>query len=155
MRNSLALHGALACSYGSTALRRAAWFGRTACVKLLVEAGADLNMRDVDSKTALFYAESREHAESAELLRAAGATVDGRRPSASQNTELESNVESNESLGYTDLKAEVARLKAELEEQAAENVALRKKEKLYVLCAWGAGVRFCLLVCVLMQWSLS
>lgn len=74
------------CSYGSTALRRAVWFGRKACVQLLLDGGADVNLRDVDSKTPLQHAEKRGHSEIAALLRAAGGTTDDAPPPPTPKT---------------------------------------------------------------------
>jgi ankyrin repeat protein len=41
---------------GMTALHRAAWFGKAGCVRLLIDANADVNIRDKNDKTALVLA---------------------------------------------------------------------------------------------------
>ena len=56
---------------GSTALLQAAYFGRTAVAKVLLEAGADPTLRDVDGKSAADWAASEGHAELAAILRRA------------------------------------------------------------------------------------
>ena len=54
------------------ALRRASFYGRTECVRLLLDAGADVHAKNDD---ALGYASESGHAECVQLLLAAGADV--------------------------------------------------------------------------------
>ena len=56
---------------GSTALLQAAYFGRTAVVEALLEAGADPTLLDVDGKSPADWAASEGHAELAKILRRA------------------------------------------------------------------------------------
>ncbi len=58
---------------GDTFLAEAARYGNIGSVHLLIGAGADLNAREWDGKTALQRAGENFHADVAELLRAAGA----------------------------------------------------------------------------------
>ena len=53
---------------GSAALLQAAYFGRTAVAKVLLEAGADPTLRDVDGKSPADWAASEGHAELAAIL---------------------------------------------------------------------------------------
>ena len=56
-----------------TALMRAAYSGHLEVVKLLLEAGADLNSKGSDEKTALTMAKERGHVEVVDFLDKAGA----------------------------------------------------------------------------------
>jgi ankyrin repeat protein len=63
---------------GGTALIFAVYGGSTDTVSLLIESGADLNATDAgtgddDGRTALSYAEEKDHAEITEVLKRAGA----------------------------------------------------------------------------------
>ena len=63
---------------GGTALIFAVYGGSTETVSLLIESGADISMMDIgtgseDGRTALSYAEEKNHAEITEVLRQAGA----------------------------------------------------------------------------------
>ena len=60
--------------YGRTALSWASYGGKTECVKLLIDAGADLNVRDKEGITALYLASYYGNTECVKLLRDAGAT---------------------------------------------------------------------------------
>ncbi|MBR5888317.1 MAG: ankyrin repeat domain-containing protein, partial [Akkermansia sp.] len=55
----------------------AANIGHTECVKLLIDAGADVNRANNEGRTPLSIAEKNGHTECAELLRAAGGTTGG------------------------------------------------------------------------------
>jgi len=57
--------------------------GYTACLQLLLEAGADASTQNEDGKTALELAEENKHAEAAAVLRGAlsGASAPNRRRS--------------------------------------------------------------------------
>lgn len=64
---------------GGTALIFAVYGGSTEIVSQLIDAGADLNIKDAgtdndDGRTALSYAEEKRHAEITAVLRQAGAT---------------------------------------------------------------------------------
>jgi ankyrin repeat protein len=54
-------------------LLEAAKNGQTGKVLALIKAGADVNAKDIDGKTALMWAVANGHIETANLLRAAGA----------------------------------------------------------------------------------
>ena len=54
-------------------LIRAAGRGHIDTVKALLEAGADLNAKDKEGKTALMYAKEKNHTEIVHLLKKAGA----------------------------------------------------------------------------------
>ena len=63
---------------GGTALIFAVYGGSTETVSLLIESGADVNVTDAgagneDGRTALSYAEEKDHAEITEVLKQAGA----------------------------------------------------------------------------------
>ena len=63
---------------GGTALIFAVYGGSTETVSVLIEAGADLSVTDAgtgsgDGRTALYYAEEKNHAEITEVLKQAGA----------------------------------------------------------------------------------
>ncbi len=58
---------------GETALMRAAEEGRSKNVKVLIDAGADVNVKDKNGETALMKAEQKKHTEIIEQLKAAGA----------------------------------------------------------------------------------
>ncbi|MFC1478069.1 ankyrin repeat domain-containing protein [Candidatus Margulisiibacteriota bacterium] len=60
---------------GKTALMVAAKRGRTEVVKLLIEAGADLNLKNVEDRTALMIAAEKGHTEIIKLLIEAGADL--------------------------------------------------------------------------------
>ena len=67
----------------NTPLQQAAFSGKLEYVRMLLDAGADVNRKDKDGRTALDAAESRagsseEHRAVAELLKARGATGKGR-----------------------------------------------------------------------------
>jgi ankyrin repeat protein len=69
---------AVASADGSTALIFAVYGGSTEIVLTLIEAGADVDMADAgtgngDGRTALSYAEEKDHAEIIDVLRQAGA----------------------------------------------------------------------------------
>eukprot|EP01122_Echinamoeba_exundans_P008718 TRINITY_DN2944_c0_g1_i1.p1 TRINITY_DN2944_c0_g1~~TRINITY_DN2944_c0_g1_i1.p1 ORF type:complete len:629 (-),score=55.75 TRINITY_DN2944_c0_g1_i1:119-2005(-) len=59
-----------------TALMNAAEEGHTGLVKLLIEKGADVNLRDSGGYNALHWAISGGHVEAAKVIKAAGATMD-------------------------------------------------------------------------------
>jgi ankyrin repeat protein len=63
-----------AAATGVTALRIAAAMGNAIMLKDLIAAGAPLNERDSQGRTALTLARSGKHAEAAKVLEAAGAT---------------------------------------------------------------------------------
>jgi len=59
---------------GWTALRWAAFFGHKEIVKLLIQAGADVNAKEYEyGRTALYYAREEGHEEIVQLLLEAGA----------------------------------------------------------------------------------
>ncbi len=58
----------------STALMSAAFSGDLEKVKLLVDAKADVNLKDKDQQTALFYAKKQNHVNVVNFLKKAGAT---------------------------------------------------------------------------------
>ena len=60
---------------GKTALLVAAEKGQLSCMKMLLDAGADINHADVNGHTALYYAAHKGHLEAIELLLARGANV--------------------------------------------------------------------------------
>ena len=59
--------------YGRTALMNAAAEGNLDCVRLLIEAGSDLNVVDAEGSTALSLARSNGNLDVAALLEQAGA----------------------------------------------------------------------------------
>jgi hypothetical protein len=66
-------------SDGVTPLMLAAYFGRTDVMKLLIDAGADVNLKDnISSETALMMASSRGRVEAVRLLIGARANVNAR-----------------------------------------------------------------------------
>ena len=56
-----------------TALMSAALNGHAGVVKVLLDKGADVNVKDISGRTALKYAESKDHQDVIELLKKAGA----------------------------------------------------------------------------------
>jgi serine/threonine-protein phosphatase 6 regulatory ankyrin repeat subunit B len=58
---------------GGIALMMAAGYGQSDIVKLLLDAGADVNAQDVRGRTASMWAEKKGHTELVELLKKAGA----------------------------------------------------------------------------------
>ena len=51
----------------------AAYYGRTEIVKLLISAGADIDLLDIDDWTALSYTDYKDHTQIVDLLLSAGA----------------------------------------------------------------------------------
>lgn len=62
--------------YGDTALIRASWNGHTEIVEALVEAGADVNVKDENGNIALIWASAVGYIEIVKALIEAGADVD-------------------------------------------------------------------------------
>jgi predicted LPLAT superfamily acyltransferase len=56
---------------GWSALMYAGYSGHTEVIRILLDSGADADMEDNDGETALTFAQRNDHAEAAELLRAA------------------------------------------------------------------------------------
>ncbi|KAM3528522.1 hypothetical protein NHJ13051_002343 [Beauveria bassiana] len=63
---------------GSTALTHAAWLKADAMVPLLLDHGADVNLRDLDDRTALHWAAEGTYADLVEVLLDRGAEIDCR-----------------------------------------------------------------------------
>jgi ankyrin repeat protein len=61
--------------YGQTPLHRAARYGHKEVVELLITKGADVNTKDNQGLTSLWYAKERGHEQNVELLRKHGAKV--------------------------------------------------------------------------------
>ena len=61
--------------YGSTPLREASNFGQDKCVKILIQAGADVNSSDVSSNSPLITAAKRGHYKVVALLLQAGVNI--------------------------------------------------------------------------------
>jgi Ankyrin repeats (3 copies) len=65
---------------GGTALMLAAANGHMETVKLLLDRGADLNVRDNEGKTALVWAREKGHTEIVQLIEAASQKAAGQSP---------------------------------------------------------------------------
>jgi ankyrin repeat protein len=58
-----------------TALMCASWNGHIECLQLLIDAGANVNMQNIDGNTALIWASRNSHIECLQLLVDAGADL--------------------------------------------------------------------------------
>ena len=58
---------------GETALHLASYWGDSEIVKMLIEAGADVNAVNKDGETALYWASLKGHQEIIKILKEAGA----------------------------------------------------------------------------------
>jgi ankyrin repeat protein len=63
-------------NYNYTPLHVAAWFGRVEIVRMLIDAGADVNLQDTDGWAPLHWAAMRGQVEIARMLIGAGADKD-------------------------------------------------------------------------------
>ena len=108
---------------GETALYRAARYGHTDSIELLIKAGAKIDIQKNDGNTALYWAARYGHTDSLELLIKAGASLD------TPNNRGKTALTLAEEEGRTDiielLKAEPAR-RAAVAAQAAKQETFKR-----------------------------